>query len=1080
MLSLSLSIKLLIGIAFSTVYAASNNSCLTRQGNEIVYNNKGRNCVLLRSLNPTERSKATDKALEKITGKSCTLTASDNYVNAELMTGEKILNGSSRKVKCNSGYEGNITIYCDNGETIHTGDEECTYSGLTCETVDLDIGNGTIHLPNSNNNDSYHSIRPECHTGYYESTGTDYTYKCNDGVWTKIEGDKTCLTEGSCPAKTMEFDGGVVTLSAAEDGGMGGLYYSEESELNEDAGVSVSARCDKTGYIFEGLVIAMCNAGEWTVIKEEFEGIKDPPEWQCVYSDVCREREMWLDDGTYVYLNAIKNGSTLDVIPKCSYGYTLANEDEKTGFITYACNDGIWTNIYNGASCVPATCSLGDLDNILSSKIVGNIASVVTCSDGSCSSTVANSGINIKGNESKTYDYGTFITIDSCNSGYAVSGDKGIVRCGIDGWEVWRSYNVCEEIACTAKTVEFDGGTAMLPASSEGSRGYAGICGSINESDGGVSVKCSGSSAYDGCYVEALCKGNEWIFETESLTCNPCSLGDLNDNITGGNVASVATCLDGSCYSVLANSGVNIKGNESKTYDFGTYITIDACDGEYTPPTDKRIMVCGLDGWVVNGDSINRCRIGKPCSIEKIEFEGGYMELPESPDGSWRWLERQDGYTYTNSGNMSYTYPICNSSGNSSGYDGRFNAECDGGEWKINLNTLSCTSKCSKQTISVGNGEIFLGSATNGTVVSNVALTCNTGYMLSGDTDLTYTCDEGRWVQTDGNKYCEEASCSVNNLTNSILGGNVVSIATCSDSSCSSTIAGSGLTISGNESIEYRQGEYITIESCASGYATPEDKRVIYCGDSGWEVTDGGSNKCHSGIYETKTFSYTGSAQVYTVPDKVSSIVLEICGGQGGDSELNSRNGGKGGYSYGTLSVNAGDVLSIIVGGAGAGGASSGAGGGGSAIKLNGTVVIVAGGGGGAANYNSRGGAGGGGNRSGGYSYGGWGTPGANGFGNDGSDLSGGDILFGSEGGADGADAWGASGFSNGGYGYGKGGNADTDKVYGAGGGGYGGGGSAGEGGGGGGGYVASTVTNGGGSSGACSGNGRATLKAYY
>jgi hypothetical protein len=127
----------------------------------------------------------------------------------------------------------------------------------------------------------------------------------------------------------------------------------------------------------------------------------------------------------------------------------------------------------------------------------------------------------------------------------------------------------------------------------------------------------------------------------------------------------------------------------------------------------------------------------------------------------------------------------------------------------------------------------------------------------------------------------------------------------------------------------------------------------------------------------TLTFSFTGAAQTFVVPSLcVNQLTLEVWGAEGGGFPISansaSGNGGKGGYSYGVLTVAPGDVLSIYVGGFGqssttgpaAGGFNGGAdgyassasepgngGGGATDIRLNGQSfnnrVIVAGGGGG-------------------------------------------------------------------------------------------------------------------------------------
>jgi hypothetical protein len=130
-----------------------------------------------------------------------------------------------------------------------------------------------------------------------------------------------------------------------------------------------------------------------------------------------------------------------------------------------------------------------------------------------------------------------------------------------------------------------------------------------------------------------------------------------------------------------------------------------------------------------------------------------------------------------------------------------------------------------------------------------------------------------------------------------------------------------------------------------------------------------------------KDFAYTGSAQNITLPK--GNYKLEVWGAQGGDSS-NIMYGGKGGYSYGNITLNQQTLIYIYVGGKGTshttinssgkhdggfnGGGSSytsysstngtrSAGGGATDIRINNDSlyarVIVAGGGGGSYYYKS-------------------------------------------------------------------------------------------------------------------------------
>ena len=131
---------------------------------------------------------------------------------------------------------------------------------------------------------------------------------------------------------------------------------------------------------------------------------------------------------------------------------------------------------------------------------------------------------------------------------------------------------------------------------------------------------------------------------------------------------------------------------------------------------------------------------------------------------------------------------------------------------------------------------------------------------------------------------------------------------------------------------------------------------------------------CGYSSSNVEIFEYTGDVQEFIAPEN-GSYRLEVWGAQGG-YRSNPDNGGKGGYSAGTIELQSGDVLYIYVGGSGntggpAGGYNGGGskttypgGGGATDIRVEGNTlyhrIIVAGGGGsdGAASYPGKAGGG--------------------------------------------------------------------------------------------------------------------------
>ena len=135
-----LSITLLLS---STSYANNNNdSCLTKDSNgNIIYNkNSNKKCILLRTIDSNTRNKLTNEGLESINGKSCIFDITHNYTNGEQLSGQTLPNGSTKQVRCNIGYSGDIILQCNNGTIQSIGqDGSCKFVG--CKKYDNDVLN---------------------------------------------------------------------------------------------------------------------------------------------------------------------------------------------------------------------------------------------------------------------------------------------------------------------------------------------------------------------------------------------------------------------------------------------------------------------------------------------------------------------------------------------------------------------------------------------------------------------------------------------------------------------------------------------------------------------------------------------------------------------------------------------------------------------------------------------------------------------------------------------------------------------------------------------------------------------------
>ena len=145
-----------------------------------------------------------------------------------------------------------------------------------------------------------------------------------------------------------------------------------------------------------------------------------------------------------------------------------------------------------------------------------------------------------------------------------------------------------------------------------------------------------------------------------------------------------------------------------------------------------------------------------------------------------------------------------------------------------------------------------------------------------------------------------------------------------------------------------------------------------------WDISLTGEGRAEL----TKTFTYTGTAQQWTVPAGVTAIVVECYGAEGGQEQYGTYNGGKGGKAVAKVPVTPGDTVHVYVGGKGStqhtavtggwngGGGTAcnyssyypGTGGGASDIRIGGTALTdrkIVGGAGGGAGYSGYPGAGG-------------------------------------------------------------------------------------------------------------------------
>ena len=228
-------------------------------------------------------------------------------------------------------------------------------------------------------------------------------------------------------------------------------------------------------------------------------------------------------------------------------------------------------------------------------------------------------------------------------------------------------------------------------------------------------------------------------------------------------------------------------------------------------------------------------------------------------------------------------------------------------------------------------------------------------------------CVGGVWTLLDNPQASAPAITSVSPGSGGTQGGTAVTIAG-SGFQASVSVTFGGVVATSVFAQSPTQLTCVTPAALASG---PVDVRVTNA-DFGTAVLSGGYTYTAPSAPITRTFTFTGADQAWTVPPGVSSVTVKLWGAGGGYGApwSYSSNGGGGGFTTATVAVTPGEVLNVVVGGGGhyqysllksnweyggGGGAPnytfdtgySASGGGRSALRRSVTELVTAGGGGG-------------------------------------------------------------------------------------------------------------------------------------
>ncbi|XP_064386127.1 sushi, von Willebrand factor type A, EGF and pentraxin domain-containing protein 1-like isoform X2 [Halichondria panicea] len=626
--------------------------------------------------------------------------------------------GTVANYTCNTGYmlTGDVIRVCEvNGDWSGTAS---TCDIITCPTLS-DPTNGTVDVP-SNNLESIATYA--CDTGY-NLTGGSSTRTCgSDGVWSGS--DPTC-TPLDCGSLSDPSNGAVDTSS--------GTTFM----------MTATYTCN-TGYTLTGSKTRTCQADtDWSgsepacdivtcpALSDPTNGMVDVPSnnfmsnatYTCVRGHnltggsstrTCGSDGVW--SGSDPTCTSVDCGSLSDpsngAVPTSS-GTTFMMT------VTYSCNTGYTLTGSNTRTCQADTDWSGSEP----------ACDIVTCP---ALSDPTNGMVDVPSN-----NFGSIATY-TCNRGHNLTGDA-TRTCEATG--MWSGSVACNLINCGDLTGP-DNGLVTIRIGNFGSN---------------ASYTCETGYMLNGDMTRMCQDNGDW--SGSAPTCDTVDCGDLTDPTDGAvNTSSGTTFNMNATYS--CNTGYNLNGTNTRTCQADRMWSGNepACDivtcSALSDPTNGMVSVpnnnfgtvanymCNT-GYMLTGDVIRVCEVNgdwsgtaSTCDIVTCptltDPTNGIVDVPSNNLESTATYACDTGYNLT--GGISIR--TCGSDGVWSGSD------------------PTCTSVDCGSLYAPSNGAVDTSSGT--TFMMTATYTCNTGYTLTGSN--TRTCGaNGGW--TPNPPICDPVDC---------------------------------------------------------------------------------------------------------------------------------------------------------------------------------------------------------------------------------------------------------------------------------------------------------------------------------
>ncbi|KAL4233499.1 hypothetical protein ACF0H5_008180 [Mactra antiquata] len=444
----------------------------------------------------------------------------------------------------------------------------------------------------------------------------------------------------------------------------------------------------------------------------------------------------------------------------CNTGYTLSGDTDVT-----CLSSGSWNG---SATCTIVDCGTPSIDNAelaeapkgttygevaLLSCSTGYLldgASFVTCqADGNWSTlptcNVIECGdptpVNGESSGDTNFTYNSLVQI-SCNDGFDITGNSNIT-CQADG--TWDGYPTCDPTDCGTPSID----NAELAEAPKGTT-YGEV----------ALLSCSTGYLLDGAsFVTCQADGN-W---STLPTCNVIECGDptpVNGESSGDTNFTYDSLVQISC-----NDGFDITGNSNITCQAdGTWDGYPTCDPTDcgTPSIDNAELAEAPKGTTYGEVALLSCSTGyllDGASFVTCQADGNWSTLP-----TCNVIECGDPTPVNgeSSGDTNFTYNSLVQISCNDGFDitGNSNITCQAdGTWD-GYPTCDPTD-CG--ILAIPNGRFNASSGT--TYGESAQLSCNTGYTLSGDTDVTCL-SSGSW---NGSATCTIVDCGTPSIDNAEL-----------------------------------------------------------------------------------------------------------------------------------------------------------------------------------------------------------------------------------------------------------------------------------------------------------------------